>query len=314
MSTKISIVIPVFNSSKTIKNTLNSVINQSFSNYEVICINDGSTDNTKEIIEEMMIGYSNIRLYNQSNSGVSSARNFGIEKSTGEYVLFLDGDDFLKEDYLEKFAKYFGKYDVIKGLLNDGKEIQTNYINHIVNFDFISKQMAINSVFNYSTGQIIKRKVLIEKNIRFDEGITFGEDLLFNYYLYKQSNSVLIIDNPGYIYIPNEYSYTNNYTLDKVKRKCIDLKEVYSQMGYDYYINICWYKICINLKNYISINNTSYSAFKQLFESVYDSKIFGRIYKYKSVKDTLLMNILVRNRLLYFFIIKYLKKLKGKFK
>ena len=97
----VSIVIPVYNAENNIKVCLNSIIKQTYKNIEIICINDGSKDSSEKIIKEYKKKDSRIILINKPNSGVSDTRNLGIETSKGEYIMFIDADDYISEDYIE---------------------------------------------------------------------------------------------------------------------------------------------------------------------------------------------------------------------
>ena len=101
---KISIIIPIYNGEKFIKKCLNSILNQTYKNWEVIIVNDGSTDNTELILKEYCEKDSRILSFNKKNSGVSDSRNIGIEKAVGDYITFVDCDDWIEEDTLEKIV------------------------------------------------------------------------------------------------------------------------------------------------------------------------------------------------------------------
>lgn len=103
-----SIIIPLFNKAETISFTLNSIYKQSFIDYEVVIVNDGSTDNSLNVIENLP--KFNTSIYNKTNGGVSSARNFGVECSRGEFILFLDSDDFLLSNCLEVYSRAIKKF------------------------------------------------------------------------------------------------------------------------------------------------------------------------------------------------------------
>ena len=100
--TKISVIIPVYNVEKYLKECLNSVINQTLKDLEIICVNDGSIDNSLKIMKEYALKDPRIKILSQKNQGVSEARNFGIKNATGEYVAFLDADDCVSLDFYEK--------------------------------------------------------------------------------------------------------------------------------------------------------------------------------------------------------------------
>ena len=99
---EVSIIIPVYNNEQYIEKCIQSVLNQTFENFEVIVINDGSTDKSGEILEKLNREDSRIILIEQKNQGVAVARNRGMNKATGKYITFVDGDDYLKNDYIEK--------------------------------------------------------------------------------------------------------------------------------------------------------------------------------------------------------------------
>ncbi|NUF26575.1 UDP-glucose:(glucosyl)LPS beta-1,3-glucosyltransferase [Gilliamella bombicola] len=178
----ISIIIPVYNSSEFILNTLHSLKAQSYNHYEIILINDGSTDNSLEILEEYKRKNNHVILYNQKNKGVSAARNKGIELSSGEFVSFLDSDDMYSSYFLEKMlskqiqknadvvycgynrVSTSGKLTVMPCLFKEGNIL-----------DLYFQQ---NGYFHFS-GMLIRKSILLEKHIYFEVARTISEDLLF---------------------------------------------------------------------------------------------------------------------------------------
>ena len=107
----VSVIVPFYNSSRTIKATLNSIINQSFKDFECIIINDESNDDSLEIVENFVAFDSRFKLYNQKKKGVVSARNLGIKKSNGRYITFLDADDLWHKDFLKESIKFRNKFN-----------------------------------------------------------------------------------------------------------------------------------------------------------------------------------------------------------
>jgi glycosyltransferase involved in cell wall biosynthesis len=178
----ISIIIPVYNSSSFILKTLASLHAQSYKNYEIIIVNDGSTDNSIDILTEYKRKNNNVILYNQENRGVSVARNKGIELSNGEFITFLDSDDTYSTDFLEKtlckqneknadlvYCGYneinsSGKLTTIPCAFKEG---------HI-----LSTYLQRNGYFHLS-GILIRKNILLEKSIFFEVGCHISEDLLF---------------------------------------------------------------------------------------------------------------------------------------
>ena len=106
---KISIIIPVYNAEKTIKKCLNSILDQSYTDYEIILVNDGSKDKSEEIILEYKKSNSKIRYIPKKNSGVADSRNVGIQNATGDYIIFVDSDDYVKSTIFTDILKYIEK-------------------------------------------------------------------------------------------------------------------------------------------------------------------------------------------------------------
>ena len=199
---KISVIVPVYNTKKYLKKCLESLVNQTLENIEIILVNDGSTDNSKEILGKYESKYpKKIKVFNKENGGQATARNFGIEKAKGEYIVFVDSDDYIEIDALEKLyntAKE-DKADIVLFDYYEGNE-KTGY--KIVN---VSKWEEKNEVKNYllsnlgPCNKLIKREILIENNIRFLEGYIY-EDLatvpIFGVY----ANKISYLQKPLYYY------------------------------------------------------------------------------------------------------------------
>ena len=114
MMVKYSFIVPVYNTKKYLKKCLDSLIKQTFKDFEIIIVNDGSTDNSMEIIEKYKNKYSNIKVIEQQNQGLSLARNNGVKKTSGEYILFIDSDDYIEKDLLKQIDKNIGNADVLR--------------------------------------------------------------------------------------------------------------------------------------------------------------------------------------------------------
>ena len=127
---KFSIVIPLYNKSKCILKTLNSIKNQNYQDYEVVIVNDGSTDNSKEVVENFIEKLnleikSKFKLFNKDNSGVSSTRNYGVKNSSYDYIAFLDADDYWEENHLLNFVNLIDIYsDKVDMFSNASKQFQ----------------------------------------------------------------------------------------------------------------------------------------------------------------------------------------------
>ena len=148
-----SIIIPVYNSEKTIKRLLESILKQNFNDYEVIVINDGSTDKSEEVILNYKNKFNNYQYIFKENSGVSSTRNIGIKKALGKYILFADADDFFEENSFFRIYEFTKKnnsslvcFDYYKYFLNGKKIIGLNLKNDCLQ---MNSNKAITNFLNY---------------------------------------------------------------------------------------------------------------------------------------------------------------------
>ncbi|MFI1743931.1 glycosyltransferase family 2 protein [Thalassobellus sediminis] len=185
---KFSIIVPVFNLEKHICKCIDSLLNQDIeiNEYEILIINDGSTDSTELKLSKYTKKYSNVFLYNKLNGGVSSSRNFGIDKATGEYILFVDGDDWLNPDILSEIYTQFKtkdlealRYGYIKSYINkslnksiyiENSKIPTDGLDFIINSKTVEFYPWLYSFSN---------KFLKENNLKFNINLSFCEDKEF---------------------------------------------------------------------------------------------------------------------------------------
>ena len=198
MSPTISIIIPVYNVEAYLDDCINSLLKQTYKNFEVILINDGSTDNSGIICDQYACKDNRIKVYHKINEGVSIARNFGLEKAKGEWVCFIDSDDWIKDETLEYVSKYWHNKDLIQfGYQQiDDMSKETIYLSKIP-----SEILEINnSVYFSSTqlyhpaicGYIIKTNIIKSNNITFPIDIKYGEDQAFIIKALISSHNILI--------------------------------------------------------------------------------------------------------------------------
>lgn len=223
----ISVIIPVYNSERYLRKCIDSIINQTLKEIEIILINDGSTDNSFEIMEKYRQKDERIIVINTNNGGVSSARNKGIEIANGDYIIFIDSDDWCDYEMLEEmynFAKK-NKLDFV-GCGYIMETINGRCIRSIITNQKVigKKNKDISNILyrlelGYSVGKLYKRSILNDNNIRFNENINFAEDAIFiqeyilnidsigelgkGYYHYvrvnNQSLSTKYVDNMSFI-------------------------------------------------------------------------------------------------------------------
>lgn len=172
---KVSVIVPVYNVEKYIKKCLDSLVNQTLDGVEIIVVNDGSPDNSQKIIGEYTKKYKNVKSYIKENGGLSDARNYGIKKATGEYISFVDSDDYIRNDMLEIMYNYAIKEDldvVVCDSINvydNGSEIliksNNNYSDNDVRNYIISPPMACTRLFK----KTIFDKIQFKKNIYYED-------------------------------------------------------------------------------------------------------------------------------------------------
>lgn len=222
----ISVIIPTYNSERTIQNVINSVLNQTYKNIELIIINDGSTDNTLENLKK--IQDSRVIVLNEEKSGPSTARNLGINTAKGDFILFADSDDKLDENIINEFVKIIEKryYDVVLfktiRLGNGGKIIKTP---DVESFNIEPDEVAgliksiynkfykYNEIFGFDApwGKFISRKLILDNKIYFPEGIYRFEDSAFCRKIYECTDNIYYLNKLGYYYFRNEQSLCNRY-------------------------------------------------------------------------------------------------------
>ena len=212
---KVSIIVAAYNIEDYIKRCMYSIVNQTFKDIEIIVVNDGSTDNTLNIINDFAKNDARIKVINKKNGGLIEARKSGLEIASGEYILFLDGDDWLHLEAIEKLYKEAKKdnFDIV--LYNFYLAYDNNKLEEKSSFEEIVKHE--DDYLKLSlTGQIganiwakfLKRKFLIDNNIEFVKNITYAEDVATTNLLFMYSPKVSTIDENLHYYYQRENSVT----------------------------------------------------------------------------------------------------------
>lgn len=215
---RVSIIITSYNLEKYIDKAITSVINQTYKNIEVIVVDDCSQDDTRQIIKKHQNKYPIIAILKDVNKGISHSRNMGIKKATGDYVVFVDGDDYLKEDMIEKMVNKATEYQAD---LVDSRQIFTmpkdNEIKYFTANKFYKKDYITTNKENifkhihYVHGKLIKKEIITNN---FKEGIHCYEDFLFNAYLVNNIKTYVLLNEQFYFYLQRDNSLINTYNLN----------------------------------------------------------------------------------------------------
>lgn len=212
---KISVIVPVYNAEKYIIECIESVISQSFTDWELLLINDGSTDNTSNIIDEYELKDSRVKSFHFENEGLSVARNRGIDRACGNFIIFLDADDTLLPDSINKLYNVAveSKSDIVAGKIFKGKVIP-KISDSVYEWSTFTPEKAIEKVLYQSIllpsacGKLYCKKLF--KELRFEPGILY-EDLNIFYLLFDRCEKITFINTLVYFYRLNLKSLTNTW-------------------------------------------------------------------------------------------------------
>lgn len=234
--TKLSIIVPVYNVEKYLPKCLESLIKQTLKDIEIICVNDGSMDNSLAILKEFASRDSRIRIIDNQHQGVAKTRNTGIEQSTGEYIGFVDSDDYIDIDFFEKLYNSATKSNSDIAIASILKH--KNFFN-IYNAKYTKEETAITiqdkiklcedkkHFFFYAWNKIYHSGFIKENNIKFSEGQIY-EDVMFAIKALYYSNKIISVYGTKYHYIEHENSLTKYK--DKTGEKEHDLIKAYSEL------------------------------------------------------------------------------------
>lgn len=265
MNPLISIIIPAYNIGQYIIRSLESISNQTYSNLEIIVVDDGSKDNTGRLIDEYALKDNRVKTIHQSNKGVSAARNAALNIAQGDYIGFLDGDDTAESDMYEFLLKHITESQA--DIAHCGyKMVYPSKIVYYHKTGCYKVQSNEEGLIDLLKGDIVEpgiwnklyRKELFDK-IRFDETIRINEDLKINYELFKQSMKSVFIDVPKYNYILRRNSAaTSKLNINKVRDPYVVTKEILMEISKDSNIYPYIYRMYINrLINICGIKKSS---------------------------------------------------------
>ena len=197
---KISVIIPVYNVEKFLSQCLESIINQTYKNLEIICVNDGSTDKSLMILKQYEKKDKRIKVINQNNRGSSGARNAGMKIVTGDYITFVDSDDFIDLNVYEKCIESIIKYkpDIVIYQIYFEKSKKQRIIKSKIYINDSLSAINNNNIFPSSCNKVFKKKLL--ENAHFREDIKYAEDLLFRDMIFPKASIIVLVPKISYHY------------------------------------------------------------------------------------------------------------------
>ena len=262
METKVTVIIPIYNSQDSLRECVFSVLNQTFQDFEILLINDGSTDDSLKICKELELLDNRIRVFTKENGGVSSARNVGIDNAIGEWLAMLDADDQFASTRLENLYRFASSndfnlvFDNMKGLNKSGGEYWPSWRDR-------SKELHINEMLRSCTGltrktysilkPFVRRNYLFENQLRYNEVLRQSEDFEFYIKIMLRAKVAGRVANVGYFYNEPDYKKTESSLLKNASMLYVEHRlkatELIVQNGIEY-LSICsrlW--LLIRLKN-----------------------------------------------------------------
>lgn len=301
---KVSIIVPVYNTEIYLKECLESLVNQSLKNIEIIIVNDGSTDKSSLIINEYSKKYKNIIVINTNNVGVGAARNLGIKKASGEYIAFVDSDDFIEKEMYEVLYKIANNTDsdiVISGInfyYENLEEFNDNKFENEIKYYYrkdILQNFFMGNVSTYSWNKMYKRDIFCMNNLNYSEDTSTGEDIIVAIKAINLCTKVARINNKLYNYRQREGSITHIYSKDKIADNnrmiaaCITYaKENIKDIDKDYIIYYEFKNLISMFIEYVKIMNFNrfniYNNFKNVFGDLGSEILFKDILKSSNLK------------------------------
>ena len=229
----ISVIIPFYNSEKHLKKCVDSVTSQTYSDLEIILVNDGSTDSSRKIAERLASRDPRIRIIDIENSGVSVARNTGLSQATGSFVMFADSDDMINVNIIQRMMKVMKetKADMVTCQIDCTDTLTERLISKKIVYDIYSKheylrlffKIGCNAQVHYPVAKLYRRELLPED--LYPAGIRIGEDVVGTYKAISQTEKIASLRDVGYYYYENPDSVTGSFS-----DKDFDLLDVWDRM------------------------------------------------------------------------------------
>lgn len=308
----ISVIVPIYNVEKYLSKCIESIINQTYKDLEIILVDDGSTDSSGKICDEFATKDNRIKVIHKNNGGVSSARNQGLDKANGDYIAFVDSDDYIEKDMYEKMINIINKYGV------DIVSCNYNHVNGKIEPFFSldkdeyidNKTELIEKIFQYKNYDMILFNKLYKKyiwnNIRFPIGINLAEDLMMLYPTINLANKFYCMKEALYNKMNRDNGLTNSTKIEDYINNVIGYEEFLIKvkqnklLDYERILVSCYdglFRHYKHLLDYIYIyNNLEYEKLKKEIENklikMYDKKILSK----KNQKKNFLLKL---NTILY---------------
>lgn len=311
---KISVIVPVYNAEEYLHRCVDSIFAQTFADFELLLIDDGSKDNSGAICDEYAAKDSRVRVFHKENGGVSSARNMGLDNAKGEWICFVDSDDWVEKEYLEVLYQD-GKFDFVtcywtilncetfQSTIPESKE----YVG-ILNV----KSFFDNNIHRLSCPvcRLYNKSIILEHNIRFDQKMSFAEDALFNITYFLNVKSVKQTSDILYNYEKHNGSLSNiavpweqlDHAICRIGDGIRNLEGKFSWNADNVYQHYIWRLMLrkhLTFLQYQKSIKECRAGLKQVYKNIYVQKIFESSLSRQKSKFRKLFDFLMRQRLFY---------------
>lgn len=319
----VSIIIPTYNSLNNLKKTIDSLIRQTYTNIEIIIVDDGSEDNTENYCKKLLTEYTYIKYIKQENSGVSCSRNVGLQEALGEYIIFVDSDDITENKFVEQFIVKFNEYPLADmvccgySVINDDdNELFRIRLDDLAydknNFNEGIEYLQAKKAFNVLWNKCFKAQIIKSNDIAFDVNVKLGEDLLFIIeYINFMKGNMILINNENYKYRISHNGLQSSQTLNNSElrlNQALKVKKIYDKNNYNLNGYYC------EFLRIIYINFVFSTSIDKSIKECLDSYYYEELIHYPIKCNFKLKVFYYALKLKNVYIIKFLIKLFKKFK
>ena len=305
---KISVIVPIFKVEQYLENCINSIINQTYENLEIILVDDGSPDNCGAICDELAIKDNRIKVIHKENSGVSSSRNAGLDIATGDLIAFIDSDDWIEPEMLTVLERILSENSAdfsVCGMITDYGNAVINNKSSVSNVVKVNKPEIFNLILNaptfygYACNKLFKKDII--GDLRFDESLMSCEDLDFCVRLAAKCNLAVFTNQKFYHYMQHSASMTGEtgYSTRKLSvlkayENILPYYEKYNSENLSI-IRKNYLKIAINVKGRMLLNKIDDIRVLEMLESIIHSN-YKLVIKDNNIKLTTKFNIFITNK------------------
>lgn len=301
MNDLVSVIVPIYNKENLISRCVESLIKQTYTNIEIILVDDGSTDKSLEICQDFQKKDSRIKVYHKDNGGLSDARNYGLAHASGDWIAFVDGDDYVENDYIEILLKNSDGVDLVvcnSYQLTKNKRVITSHIfgntlfesNEKIYSEIIIPMITLdnkktNMLFP-AWNKLYRKQVINDNYLKFDTNLPYAEDYMFCIQFFKAISGVRFIECPLYNYdctIQNSLSKVPISTdkLEKYNYVHARVAELFPEKGRDVFPSLVLYDCIHHIRLFARLNG--FNGFKKFCKDVYTMDAFNKAASDKNI-------------------------------